>query len=70
MAAVRRGGTVVLFGGLPRGDVPLDPYRIHYHELTPRGSYHHIPAAIREALAQATGLTDPAGQLLKAVIRP
>jgi hypothetical protein len=31
VAAVRRGGTVVLFGGLPRGDVPLGPYRIHDH---------------------------------------
>ncbi|HSK36345.1 MAG TPA: hypothetical protein VLA80_06375 [Actinomycetota bacterium] len=30
-AAVRRGGTVVLFGELPRGDVPLDLYRIHHH---------------------------------------
>jgi amino acid transporter len=88
---------VPMFGGLPREDVPLDPYRIHHHELTLRGSYHHTPAAIRQALAllaggaypfaellthtyplegvarplaQATGLTDPDDQLLKAAIRP
>jgi L-iditol 2-dehydrogenase len=64
VAAVRRGGTVVLFGGLPRGDVPLDPYRIHYHELTLRGSYHHTPAAIREALALLAGGASPFAELL------
>ena len=64
VAAVRRGGTVVLFGGLPRGDVPLDPYRIHYHELTLRGSYHHTPAAIREALALLAGGAYPFAELL------
>jgi L-iditol 2-dehydrogenase len=64
VAAVRRGGTVVLFGGLPRGEVPLDPYRIHYHELTLRGSYHHTPAAIREALALLAGGGYPFAELL------
>lgn len=64
VAAVRRGGTVVLFGGLPRGDVPVDPYRIHYHELTLRGSYHHTPAAIREALALLAGGAYPFAELL------
>ncbi len=64
VAAVRRGGTVVLFGGLPRGDVPLDPYRIHYHELTLRGSYHHTPAAIREALGLLAGGAYPFAELL------
>jgi L-iditol 2-dehydrogenase len=64
VAAVRRGGTVVLFGGLPREDVPLDPYRIHYHELTLRGSYHHTPAAIREALALLAGGAYPFAELL------
>ena len=41
---VRPGGTVVLFGGLP-GDArpPVDAYRVHYEELTLRGSFHHTP---------------------------
>lgn len=48
--AVRRGGTVVLFSGVP-GDVELDAYRLHYDELTLRGSFHHTPRTVRAALA-------------------
>ena len=48
---VRPGGTVVMFGGLPR-DVrpPVDAYRVHYEELTVRGSFHHTPQVVRAAL--------------------
>ena len=49
---VRPGGTVVFFGGLPRGtEVPVDSYRLHYEELTLRGAFHHTPATVRAALA-------------------
>lgn len=52
VALVRRGGTVVLFGGLPAGtDVALDATRIHYGELTLRGAFHHTPHSVRAALA-------------------
>ena len=48
---VRPGGTVVLFGGLPRdARPPVDAYRLHYDELTLRGSFHHTPATVRAAL--------------------
>jgi len=48
---VRPGGTVVLFGGLPRdARPPVDAYRLHYEELTLRGSFHHTPATVRAAL--------------------
>ena len=48
---VRPGGTVVLFGGLPREARPaVDAYRLHYEELTLRGSFHHTPATVRAAL--------------------
>ena len=48
----RPGGTVVLFGGLPRDARPqVDAYRLHYDELTVRGSFHHTPATVRAALA-------------------
>jgi L-iditol 2-dehydrogenase len=49
---VRPGGTVVMFGGLPRdAQVRLDAFRLHYDELTVRGSFHHTPATVRAALA-------------------
>ena len=49
---VRPGGTVVLFGGLPRGARPrIDAFRLHYDELVIRGSFHHTPATVRAALA-------------------
>ncbi|HXV57523.1 MAG TPA: hypothetical protein VD704_06615, partial [Gaiellaceae bacterium] len=37
---------------LPEGtDVPFDAYRLHYEELTVRGSFHHTPRHVRAALA-------------------
>ena len=52
LGLVRPGGTVVLFGGLPRGtEVGVDTYRLHYEELTLRGAFHHTPATVRAALA-------------------
>ena len=48
---VRPGGRVLLFGGLPRDARPaIDAYRVHYEELTIRGSFHHTPATVRAAL--------------------
>ena len=49
---VRPGGTVVFFGGLPRGsELAVDTYRLHYEELTLRGAFHHAPRHVRAALA-------------------
>jgi L-iditol 2-dehydrogenase len=51
VALVRPGGTVVMFGGLPSDARPaVDAYRLHYEELTVRGSFHHTPATVRAAL--------------------
>ena len=51
VALVRPGGTVVAFGGLPREvRPPIDAFRMHYEELTIRGSFHHTPATVRAAL--------------------
>jgi L-iditol 2-dehydrogenase len=48
---VRPGGTVVMFGGLPREARPaMGAYRLHYEELTVRGSFHHTPETVRAAL--------------------
>ncbi len=49
---VRAGGTVLFFGGLPGGtEVPVSADRVHYEELTLRGSFHHTPRSVRAALA-------------------
>ena len=48
---VRRGGTVNLFGGCPRGSqVQFDPAALHYSEITIKSTFHHTPCFIREAL--------------------
>ena len=49
---VRPGGTAVFFGGLERGaELRVDAFRLHYEELTLRGSFHHAPRHVRAALA-------------------
>jgi L-iditol 2-dehydrogenase len=47
---VRRGGTVVLFGGCKSGTtVTYDTERIHYDELTLRGVFHFAPSDVKKA---------------------
>jgi L-iditol 2-dehydrogenase len=52
LGLVRKGGTVILFGGLSRGEeLGFDAFRLHYDEVTLRGSFHHTPRTVRAALA-------------------
>jgi L-iditol 2-dehydrogenase len=47
---VRRGGTVILFGGCKQGTVAsYATYRIHYDEITLKGIFHFMPADVKEA---------------------
>jgi L-iditol 2-dehydrogenase len=47
---VRRGGTVILFGGVKKGTtVSYDTYRLHYDELTLRGVFHFTPHDVKTA---------------------
>ncbi len=47
---VRRGGTVILFGGCKSGTtVTYDTGRLHYDEITLRGVFHFTPADVKEA---------------------
>ncbi|MFN2462149.1 MAG: zinc-binding dehydrogenase [Candidatus Velthaea sp.] len=49
-AFVRRGGTVLLFGGLPGGThVSFDAGRLHYDELRVVSPFHFGTRAVREA---------------------
>ena len=47
---VRRGGAVVLFGGLPGGTrVAFDAARLHYDEVRVLSPFHFTPRAVRAA---------------------
>jgi L-iditol 2-dehydrogenase len=51
VATVRPGGAVNLFGGCPAGTTFAVPTaRVHYEEVTLRGTFHHTPRHIRRAL--------------------
>jgi L-iditol 2-dehydrogenase len=46
----RRGGTLVLFGGCPPGTtVTYDTSRLHYDEITIKGSFHFTPSDVKTA---------------------
>jgi len=47
---VSRGGTVIFFGGCPQGTgACLDTYRLHYDEISVRGSFHYTPDDVKYA---------------------
>lgn len=51
MQMVRKGGTVNLFAGCAKGtEVKLDPWALHYSEITVKSTFHHTPRFMREAL--------------------
>jgi L-iditol 2-dehydrogenase len=53
------GGTVVMVGGCPPGDVALPAGRVHYEEVDLRGAFHHTPGEVDEALLLlSTGAVD------------
>jgi L-iditol 2-dehydrogenase len=50
MKYVRRGGTIVLFGGCKKDTiVTYDTWRLHYDEITVKGSFHFNPDDVRTA---------------------
>lgn len=52
VAMARKGGTVNLFGGPPKGTfVSLDTNLLHYGDITLKASFHHTPAACAAAFA-------------------
>jgi L-iditol 2-dehydrogenase len=47
---VRRGGTVILFGGCKSGTiVTYNTERLHYDEITLKGVFHYTPADVKKA---------------------
>jgi len=46
----RKAGTTLFFGGCPSGTtVSLDTDRIHYEDLTLKGTFHHTPLSVLKA---------------------
>lgn len=47
---VRKGGTVILFGGCKSGTtVTYDTGRLHYDEITLKGTFHYTPSDVKKA---------------------
>lgn len=48
---VRKGGTVVLFGGCkPGSEVKFNAGRLHYDEITIKGTFHFTPKDVKKAM--------------------
>jgi len=67
---VRRGGTVVLFGGCKKGTtVTYDTERLHYDEITLKGVFHFTPHDVKKAFQLLKGGTIPVKKLVSATCR-
>lgn len=65
VAIARPGGEILLYGGCAAGTtVTLPTFPLHYQELAIRGSYHHTPEAVREALAHLAANDAPYDDLI------
>lgn len=65
IALARPGGEVLLYGGCaPGSTVTVPTFPLHYGELSVRGTYHHTPEAVREALARLIAGESPYEDLL------
>jgi L-iditol 2-dehydrogenase len=66
ISLARKAGRVSLFGGCPSGtSVQVDTHRIHYDELTLRGTFHHTPHTFRRALELITSGDVPAADFIQ-----
>lgn len=66
IAMGRKAATINLFGGCPKDSIArLDTTRIHYDELTIKGTFHHTPATVRTALGLIADGRIPAKMLIQ-----
>jgi L-iditol 2-dehydrogenase len=66
IAMGRKAATINLFGGCPKDSMAcLDTTRIHYDELTIKGTFHHTPATVRTALGLISDGRLPAKMLIQ-----
>ena len=65
LALLRRGGTLVSFGGVAPGEeLPVDIGRVHYEELALLSVYHHTPRDFTAAVAAIAAGRIPVGRLI------
>lgn len=66
---VRPGGEVLFYGGCrPESSIELPTARLHYDELTLRGSFHHDPESFRRALQLLADHSEGFARLLGAPV--
>ena len=66
IAIARKAAIVNLFGGCPAGtSIPLDTHRIHYEELTLKGTFHHSPRTFAAALRLIANGDVPAREFIQ-----
>jgi L-iditol 2-dehydrogenase len=64
---VRRGGTIVLFGGCRKGTtVTYDTERLHYDEITLKGVFHFTPGDVKTAFRLLAGRKIEVNKLITA----
>ena len=67
IAIARKAATVSLFGGCPANtSITVDTHRIHYDELTLKGTFSHTPDTFRRALALIVDGKIPARKFIQA----
>ncbi|MEW6068656.1 MAG: alcohol dehydrogenase catalytic domain-containing protein [Nitrospirota bacterium] len=67
---VRRGGTVILFGGCKSGiTVTYDAKRLHYDEITLKGVFHFTPSDVKKAYALLKNRNLPVKKLISGYYR-
>jgi L-iditol 2-dehydrogenase len=66
IAMARKAGAVNLFGGCPKDtSIQLDTGRVHYDEIAIKGTFHHTPSTVREALRLLASGDFPAAEFLR-----
>ncbi len=66
IAIARKAATVSLFGGCPANtSITVDTHRIHYDELTLKGTFSHTPATFRKALQLIADGSVPAHKFIQ-----
>jgi len=66
IAVARKAGRISLFSACPADTaIQVDTHRIHYDEITLKGTFHHTPATVRQALDHIASRRVPAAEFIQ-----